>query len=160
MDEAALARRILVIGQAPAEGCNDLPAFGGRCGRCLAALAGVLRFEDAFDGVNLLERWPSGEFPIMAAKRGAWRVANKIMEEGRQRVIFAGTDVALVMCWNLKYPMFTWGEITISLFNARLHVFQAAMIPYPSGIDPRWNDPVVRVLGTRFLRAAVKEEMV
>lgn len=89
--------KILFVGQAPSRDTDGQPPFTGRSGRKLAKLCGIshAEFLNAFELVNLLERWPgkSGKgdaFPMAEARL----VAASLDFRNRPLVVLVGRNVA------------------------------------------------------------------
>lgn len=122
----------ILVGQAPSRGADDVPPFGGRSGKRIAAMAGVdhARLLDVFDAVNLLERWPGPRgkgdlFPLREARRRAAILTS--MLTGRT-VVLVGQGVARA---------FGQDSTPLSRLSGGLCGF---VVPHPSGLNRWYND--------------------
>jgi uracil-DNA glycosylase len=138
--------RPLIVGEAPARTTVGAPAFTGPAGRRIAALAGVDDLRDAFDAVNLLDRWPGRQgkgaaFPPAQGRDAARALLERV---GRRRpLVLAGRRVAAA--FGLRaLPYLERGDL------AGRPVW---VLPHPSGVCRWWNDPANRDRAAALLRA-------
>ncbi len=176
-----------LIGEAPAQGYDDRPAFSSRSGQFLADLlglpGGVDQLQETFRCHNLLSRWPGpsggtgtentptigeikkrgpgkgADFPMQIAKPAATKMARTVF--GRSdRVIMAGGRVAQAFRVRPELGLFRWGDMyshTLMTLKPWTYEVKIAVIPHPSGVNRQWNDPDVRHQTFRFLSAAITE---
>lgn len=143
-----VARRPVLIGQAPARTSEGRGAFRGPSGERLARILGVSieALLGAVDARNLLDHYPgahetatSGDaFPLDEARAAA---AAMLPDLHNRRVLLAGRGVAVCFADGsprLRHtlPMFEWAEHDAG--------FSACIIPHPSGTSRFWNDPTRR----------------
>lgn len=141
----------LIIGQAPARGNDDKPAFHGKSGARLAQLAGVgTTGEDLlyhFDTVNLLPRWPGkvgkGDvFDMKVAKLYAGELIHVLKQEQPRIILLMGRKVRKAMGinghWEYLELIEAWGH--------KVYIF-----PHPSGVNRWWNDPLNYIRASMFL---------
>ena len=140
----------LLVGQAPSRLSDPLEPLSGASGRRLALLCGmgVGEFLDAFDRVNLLDRWPGRDgkgdhFPLAAARLAASRMARSL--RGR-RVVLVGARVA--SAFSLEAEPFRVADA----LGATVSVS-----PHPSGINHFWNDAANVRRARRFWRRLAQE---
>lgn len=141
--------RPLLVGEAPARTTVGARPFTGRTGARLARLAGVDDLSDAFDAVNLLDRWPGPDsgngssFPPAAGRAAAAR----FLERRRRRpVVLAGRRVAAAFGL-ARQPYLEWTRLPNGA--------PCAVLPHPSGVCRWWNDPANVEAASRFLRETV-----
>lgn len=143
--------RLLLVGEAPGRSPTLDGPLSGRCGRRLAALAG-LPYEAYLEEVerrNLLARnpgrsGPKGDaFPMREARARAWafsraHVGRRVVLLGRRVAAAFGRPNAAYLAWALLAP------------------FSGAMVfPHPSGVSLWWNDAENVLDARRALREAL-----
>jgi uracil-DNA glycosylase len=132
----------LMIGQAPARGRDEAPAFTSASGARLAKLAGVgdtgADLQEYFETRNLQSRYggkaASGKgdkFDLAAAKLQAAQIVEELNEEDNDRVVLLmGRGVAKAFGVD-KHPYlipWVWLHHTFIVF------------PHPSGVNRWWNE--------------------
>lgn len=148
-DAGGQPMRPLLLGEAPARSSapGDQP-FDGRCAAFLEQLAGFAMSE-AFALQNLLEEWPGpaakgSAFPEALARDRARLLAPEL--DGRA-VVLAGQRVAAAFRVR-GVALGAWVEVEIA--GA---LFEATVLPHPSGVNRWWNEQANRRAGARFLRS-------
>lgn len=129
--------KVLIVGQAP--GRSPGVVLGGRCGRRIAALAGITldEFLERTERVNLLSYYPGKDgkgdaFPMDEARREAARLMSRLLAERHHRpIVLLGCNVA--KAFHFKEELFAWGQ-------CYSHSLVAAA-PHPSGVSRWWNSP-------------------
>lgn len=146
-------KKTLLVGEAPARGNDDQPAFTGRSGQFLTDLIGIPVLA-AFDCRNLLERYPgaheSGKGARFNIAEARWSVA-KIWDMAKTdtRVILAGKRVAKAFEVDSEYLVWTkWRLRGVPEFMSEIDL---AILPHPSGVNRWWNDPDAKELARIFL---------
>ena len=102
---------------------------------------------DAFDLVNLLDRWPGKKgkgdaFPLDEARASARR----LNLWGKPLVILVGRNVARA-----------FGANSVAYLEGFLLGYvNAVVIPHPSGLNRWWNDPANTERARRFMRSLLE----
>lgn len=127
----------------------------------LAALAGVIphKFDELFECVNVLDRWPGKQgkgsaFPLPEARARAIIMVEKLKE---RKVILLGRRVE--MAFGLNLP---WLTLTPWIFIDRLGepvTCEVATCPHPSGVNRWWNDASNRRAAATFWGSLVPQEV-
>lgn len=138
--------RVLLVGQAPARGADDLPAFSGRSGDRLRRLLGGLPEEDfkaRFDAFNVLPRWPGkagkgDRFPLDVAKA----IASRCRLRAGRVLLFGGAAAAFGVG-----SRFRWVSTDAGL---------VAGLPHPSGVNRWWNEEANRAEAGAFFAELVE----
>jgi uracil-DNA glycosylase len=134
-------RKPIIVGQAPARGRDEAPAFTSASGARLAKLAGVgTTGEDLqkyFETMNLTSRYGGKQgkgdrFDLAAARSTAGNLLEWLAGQEQSRtVLFMGRGVAKAFGFGKKQYLEPW----VWKFHT-LVVF-----PHPSGVNRWWNDP-------------------
>jgi uracil-DNA glycosylase len=132
----------LIIGQAPARGRDEAPAFTSASGARLAKLAGVgttgADLQEHFETINLNSRYggkagsgKGDKFDLAAAKQEAATIMLQLAESEKSRVVLLmGRGVAKAFGAD-KHPYlepWIWSHNTWVVF------------PHPSGVNRWWNE--------------------
>lgn len=142
-DAGGQPMRPLLLGEASV-GTGEL--VDARCTPNLDRLAGF-KLEEAFATMNLLEleEWTAGTpFPTGLARDRARLLAPQL--DGRA-VVLAGQRVAAAFRVR-GVALGAWVEVEIA--GA---LFEATVLPHPSGVNRWWNEQAHRRAGARFLRS-------
>lgn len=176
--------RVMIVGQAPAEGHDGDPAFRGtRSGANLAQYMGLASFADVellFDLENVLKAWPgrqpSGKgdlFPLKEARAAAAEMVGRLAP--RRLLLLGGATAA----FGVDAPHFTWvrlaaassrysklesieverRSVAAGTEGHRLVDLPSTMIatcPHPSGGSRFWNTGECKSRGCDFLRLTVR----
>lgn len=150
-----MAKKIVIVGEAPSKSSDPALPFSGASGKTLAKVAGLsgyteLTYEATI--VNVLQRWPgvghSGErgsrFPIVRARRAAKRLTF----EAKQVVLLAGKRVAAALAIDFT-DYFHWKLLPRGVDGALVWF---VLVPHPSGCNAWWNYPENRAIARRFFR--------
>jgi uracil-DNA glycosylase len=133
----------IIIGQTPARGRDDAPAFTSASGARLAKLAGVGTTGDDlqkyFETMNLVSRYggkaKSGKgdkFDLAAAKVEAAEFLEWLKRQDCDRtILLMGRGVAKAFGFGKRQYLEPWVWTH--------HVF--VVFPHPSGVNRWWNDP-------------------
>lgn len=137
---------VLFVGEAP--GRTPGPAFWGRGGARIRALAPSL----AFKAINLLDRWPG------SAGRGA-RFPRRAAEDGRGRVLAACQGVPVVLFAGRRVArVFGLARAPYFRFVRLADGGRRAVVPHPSGVNRWWNDPANVRRARRFLGRLARDQ--
>lgn len=145
--------KIVLVGQAPGPTGPPpgRPLVGGRTGEFLRSLTGLSlgRYLRRFQTMNVLDRYPGrslagkgDRFPLHDARLAA---ATKEPAFAGRVVVFCGRNV--VEAFNHTGPSFVWRAC-----SRTTPAYRYAMIPHPSPINRRWNDPNVVDEARQFFR--------
>lgn len=145
--------RICFIGQAPSRETDGKPPFTGKCGKFLAELLGTTQEQMLVDHdfVNVIDYWPGkgpngDKFPMTEAKIRA-RAMLKTLSD--RTVVLLGANVARAFGAS-KFEYFSRYQI-LDPETKKVVVSQMTVIPHPSGINRKWNDPEIRIYAYKFL---------
>lgn len=139
--------RGVVVGQAPPEGADDLPAFSDRSGTRLRKLLKCKdedEFRERWDAFNVLPKWPGkagkgDKFPLKAAKA----VARRVVLRSRVALLFGGAGGAFgVDVW------FQWRSLPGRDIDDEV---MGVALPHPSGVNRWWNVVENRLKAEKFL---------
>lgn len=152
-------RKILLLGQAPAQGKDGCVAFQGtRSGANLARYMGLQAEADLFrlfDTLNVLSRWPGkGEsgydlFPLAEARE---ELSRKMGHLAGRKVVALGGAAKVLGLGNF----FEWQEV--DLFDEDGEGLGSSLVcaaPHPSGGSRWWNTN--RSIGEEFFRKLAAE---
>lgn len=147
-----MAKRIILIGQAPSKDTDGKAPFSGKSGAQLAAWAGVEHEElgIVFDLRNLFNSYlgktkvKGDVFPVERAKDAA--VALRPELRGR-KVVMIGYTVAKAFSYRDREP-FKW---------FRVNGTDWCYIPHPSGVNLLYNDPKIVKRAQKILKEAARE---
>jgi uracil-DNA glycosylase len=147
---------VIIYGQAP--GRVSGPPLGGRAGRLLADLAGLVGYAELaerFEIRNLLPYWPgpaSGKGDRFSSAEARARA------EGELRYLAAGDRLLLLgkgvqKAFGVSGDPCTSTEIRLrGRGQAAPASLTAYLLPHPSGVNLWWNDPENREAASRFFR--------
>lgn len=148
----------LIIGQAPARGNDDKPAFAGESGKRLAILACVGVTGDVlpryFELRNLISKYPGkvgtgkgDKFDLAAAKIQAGLMWKEFEEMPPRYILLMGKSVARAFGYR------TMPYLTPTQWKHHKFV----IFPHPSGVNLWYNDNNNWREATEFLRMVIRD---
>lgn len=154
--------KVLVVGEAPSRWMEEngvtLPLPLAR--RELACYAGITppRFDELFECVNVLDKWPGKEgkgdaFPLALAKIRAFEM---LENWAGRRVVLLGQRVSSAFLLRDPY-LFNWRPFEWTIADgSKSAVCEMAICPHPSGVNRWWNKAENRRAAAMFWGELVK----